>query len=415
MSKKILLIIGIVAIVGIAVFLVLGVKPKEEAGGNGGFSFRDYLPFGRSDDNTGTTPIPIDPVPKEMPGAVINNNQKVPRLRKISNEPVAGGIAFNVGTTTVVRFVEKGTGNVYEARSDKNSIERLTNTTIPKIIRASWLPNGSGFLAQTLLPESEIIETSFVKLNKNSATTSVESLTPYKTTISKLPTNIKEISIKPDSAKIFYYTINGSVSNWYTANPDGTGSALVLIHSLTEWLPKWISGSMVIMQTRGSSGAEGYTYSFNVSSKSLKKVGVGASGISSQPSPDGLQSLVSSGLSPQIFLVDNKTASVVRISGSTLAEKCVWRTKEAMAVYCAMPNQIPPGNYPDNWYKGVVSFEDSIRKIDLKNDVFYNTSDLSNDSNQKIDVANLNLPPDDSHLIFQNKIDGYLWMLRVEE
>ena len=44
-----------------------------------------------------------------------------------------------------------------------------------------------GFLAQTIIPESEMAETSFVKLNKNTATTSSESLTPFGT-ISHCPT-----------------------------------------------------------------------------------------------------------------------------------------------------------------------------------------------------------------------------------
>ena len=103
-------------------------------------------------------------------------------------------------------------------------IQRLTNTTIPKIIRAFWLPNGSGFLAQTLIAENEVVETSFVKLNKNSTSSTNESLTPFGTTIGKLPTGVKEIAIKPDGAKIFYYTINGSYSDWFISNPDGTSA-----------------------------------------------------------------------------------------------------------------------------------------------------------------------------------------------
>ena len=180
--------------------------------------------------------------------------EELPRLRKISSEPVAGAAVFNIGTTSIVRFVEKGTGNVYEVKSDSLAVQRLTNTTIPKIVRAFWLPNATGFLAQTLMPESEIIETNFVKLNKNEIVG--ENLTPFNTTISKLPTGIKEISINPSGSKIFYYTANWS-SNWFISNPDGTESSLVMSHPLTEWLPKWVTPDRVVMQTKGSSESIG--------------------------------------------------------------------------------------------------------------------------------------------------------------
>jgi hypothetical protein len=423
MSKKILLIVGILVVVGAAVFLIFSSKPALSPGESRvGFSIRDYLPFGKS-DNTSTSSTTIETSNGNLPADSqinsglpnVSTNQSIPRLRKISGEPVAGAVIFNVGTTSVVRFVEKGTGNVYEAKSDSVTIGRLTNTTIPKIIRAFWLPNGSGFLAQTLLSESEIIETNFVKLNKNKASSTNEILTPFSTTIGKLPTDIKEITIKPDSTKIFYYTANGS-SNWFVSNPDGTGSNLVMSYPLTEWIPKWISGNTVIMQTKGSSESTGYTYSFDVSTKIFKKIGIGNIGFSVNPSPDGSLSLASSGNSaPQLALINNKNNTSKTITTNTLSEKCVWLKDKNPFVYCAIPNQIPSGNYPDVWYKGLVSTQDLVTKIDLSNDVFYNIADLPSLSDQKIDVVDMSLSPDETHLIFRNKIDGYLWMLRISE
>ena len=417
MTKKILLIIGILAAVGIAVFFVLSSKPATTGENRVGFSIRDYLPFGNSGNTeVGTSTNQTGNKNESNKLVPPTENQPVPRLRKISNEPVAGAVIFNTGTTSVVRFIEKGTGNVYEAKSDTVTITRLTNTTIPKIIRAFWLPNASGFLAQTLLPENEIIETSFVKLNKNAASTTNESLTPFSTTIGKLPTNIKEISIKPDGSKIFYYVINNPYSNWFVSNPDGTGSSLVMSHPLTEWVPKWISGNTVIMQNKGSSETVGYTYSFDTQNKTLKKIGVGAFGLSANPNSDGSLSLISSGGSfPKLFIVDNKNVTSKAISANTLAEKCVWLKGKNPVVYCAVPNQIPGGNYPDIWYKGLVSTEDFIEKIDINNDIFYNVAGLSSLSSQKIDVVDMSLSPDETHIIFRNKIDGYLWMLRIAE
>ena len=412
MTKKILLIIGILVIIGVATYLILGGTTQKEGGSGGEFSFGDFLPFGKSDNISQN-----NTAEGSTQGSTLENitSQPIPRLRKISSEPVAGAIIFNTGTTSIVRFIEKGTGNVYETNSSTTAIQRLTNTTIPKIIRAYWLPNGSGFLAQTLLSENQIVETNFVKLNKNTST-STEDLTPFNTTISKLPTDIKEISIKPDGSKILYYTVSGSQSNWYTSNPDGTSNALIFSHPLTEWLPKWVSSNFVILQTKNSSKTTGYVYSFDVQNKILKKIGDDFVGLSSNSNPDGSLILASSGQStPQLFIFDNKDRGLDYIDLKTLAEKCVWAKSKNPFVYCAAPTQLPSGNFLDNWYKGLVSTEDFITKIDLSNNILYDTANVSEISGQKIDAVDLALSPDETHLIFRNKIDGYLWMLRIEE
>lgn len=405
MKKKILLIIGILAIVGVAAFLMLNSGENTSDEEDRGFSILEFLPFGKSSEETETQ------ITEENGGEIITEtNQPVPRIRKISSEPVAGAVVFNVGTTSVVRFVEKGTGNVYEARSNLTKIERLTNTTIPKIARAFWLPNASGFLAQTLSVENELVETSFVKLIKSAG--EGEDLTPYGTTISKLPTGIEEIAIKPDGSKVFYY-IDAGYSNWFISNPDGTGSSLVLSHPLSEWLPKWISSNIIIMQSKPSFQSAGFYYSFDVSSKVLKKIGTGAFGLIANTNSDGSLSIVSNGgTSPSLFLVTNTDASTKPISASSMADKCVWSGDN---VYCAVPDELPSGSYPDDWYKGVVSTGDSIERIDPNNDISYVVSDLASESGEKIDVVDLIISSDKTHLVFRNKIDGYLWMFRIEE
>lgn len=413
--KKVLLIIGIIVIVAIVAFLMFGnnMVNQDESSSRVGFSIMDYLPFGTNDGGQFNISTKTDTENNVVaPNQDVSINKPIPRLRKISNEPVAGAVIFNIGSSSVVRFVEKGTGNVYEARSDSHLIQRLTNTTIPRIIRAFWLPDGSGFIGQTLTEDMSVVETNFIKLKKNTATTT-ESLTQYSTIKSSLPTSIKEIAIRPDGLKIFYYTSIPSASFWFISNPDGTNSVSLNSHPITEWIPEWINENTIIMQTKGSIQAKSYLYSFNVSNKTMKKVGVSLYGMSSNTNNDSSFSLVSSGLS--LFLIDNKNISSTKIETETLAEKCVWTKKEVLFAYCAIPISSISGVFPDDWYKGVAQSEDSIVKIDLKNNVFYPTSYLSEESSEKIDVVDISISKDDSHIIFRNKIDGYLWMLRIAE
>jgi hypothetical protein len=53
--------------------------------------------------------------------------------------------------------------------------------------------------------------------------------------------------------------------------------------------------------------------------------------------------------------------------------------------------------------------------MDINNDIFYNIGDLFSMSKEKIDVIDISLSPDETHIIFRNKIDGFLWMMRIGE
>lgn len=413
--KKILLIIGILVILG-AVFLLLfrGGATTENGDSRVGFSIREFFPFGRggedgnistqnnnvqNGDENGFQSAPID--------------APIPRLRKISREPVAGAVIYNTGTTSVVRFVEKGTGNVYETKSNTNSVNRLTNTTIPKILKAIWLKDGSGFLSQTILPDTDIVETSFVKIERVGDSIT-ENLTPYNTTISRLPTDIEDITISPNSNKIFYYTKNRGYSSWYISNPDGTESELVNTHNVTEWITRWLTNNTIALQTKASYMAPSYNYTFNIDNKQLKKEGFGGFGFVGNFSGDGSYTLASNGGSfPNLFLVNNATYEIFNSEIISLSEKCVWTKNSSPELYCAMPINLPSGNYPDAWYKGVVNTEDTLIKLNILNDVYSNVVSLSDESNEVIDVVDIMISQDDSHIIFRNKIDGFLWLLRI--
>ncbi len=417
MSKKIILIIGILVIIGIAIFWALSSQNKTPQGGDStvGFSIRDFIPFGSSETNdnvnTNYTTLPNNTQNNQTEST---QNSPIPKLRKLSSEPVAGAVIFNKGTTSIVRFVEKGTGNVYEARSDSNTISRLTNTTIPKIVRAFWLSDGSGFLAQTLDSTQEVIETSFIKISNPIKSDSAENLTPFTTTISKLQTDIREIVINSENNKILYYVIGQNGSFWYTANPDGTNRELVLSHPLTEWLLKLFTNNTAVLQTKSSASYTSSAFVLDIKTKTLKRVGVSGFGLSVLPNYNLSPFLTSEGgVIPSMFIMNEETGKKISTNTNTMSEKCVWSKNKPISVFCAVPTSFDRATYPDDWYKGKTNTNDSIRKIDYINGVYSNISDLSYESGQKIDVVLPSISNDDSYLIFKNKIDGFLWMLNL--
>jgi hypothetical protein len=99
------------------------------------------------------------------------------------------------------------------------------------------------------------------------------------------------------------------------------------------------------------------------------------------------------------------------LSLNTLSDKCVWSKKFKTTVYCAVPQSIPRGTYPDDWYRGTVSFSDNLWKIDaasMETDLILNPSF---EGGGDMDMTRLDIDGNDEHLIFLDKNDLSLWEL----
>ncbi len=412
--KKILIILLIFVIIFLGVFFIY--KSNEiKDGGVGdskvGFSIRDFIPFGQNND----TKIDTNFVPNQNQTTTEENinEQKIPKLRKLSKEPISGYIVLENGSSTKIRFSEKGTGNVYEASTDNLKTERLTNTTIPKIYRSFWLKDGSGFITQNLIQGTNLIETNFVKISKKD-NTNTEDITLYDTKISKLPLEIKELAINQNTKKIIYY-ISKNQSSWYIANIDGTNSTFLLNHPLTEWLPVWLSDNEVLLQTKSNSEYLSYTYILNIKNKTITKKGFGFLGLSIKNKDSELNLVSSGGEVPNLYLVEHKTDKIYNLEINTFSDKCEWLKQDKNSVYCAIPSEIPKAKYPEDWYKGVVSTKDDLIKIDTKTNVTYRINDLYNTINEYFDIYNIQISKNDNYITFINKNDGFLWLFRTTD
>jgi hypothetical protein len=95
-----------------------------------------------------------------------------------------------------------------------------------------------------------------------------------------------------------------------------------------------------------------------------------------------------------------------------LAEKCVWSSLNKYVAYCAVPSNVPIGNYPDDWYQGNVSFVDNIYKIDLSLPSMQLLYSLPTDQN--IDATSPSLDQKENYIFFTNKNDYSLWGLKIK-
>lgn len=434
MSKK-SLIISIIIICS----LVLGALSgwyfylRQQAGPNAD----NFITAGKFFDFGSPTPTTTPPetvTPSETttstPIVTITVPKPIPALRHLTSAPVAGAAFINkeliststtsigtstktnqrvIGTVEVFRWVDRATGNISETSSSTLETTRISNVTVPKIYEAYFVNSkGTDVIFRDLIEDSDAIRTRYGVLQSPSATSSE---LVFKFT--ELPVNITQIALSPTADQIF--SILPTNTRGAISRPDGSNNVNVFNSVFHEWLVSWPSSQTVVLNTKPSGTAEGYAYTFDTKTRALSKLVGNKKGLTTLMSPDGAYVLV--GESPQgtvqLNVLDRKTGIIKDLFVRTFPEKCVWSKKEKNTIFCAVPENISYGIYPDAWYMGIVSFSDGLWKINTITSEGRRVVHPVAEAGQDIDMINLSLSKNEDFIIFQNKSDLSLWSYQL--
>ena len=350
-------------------------------------------------------------------------------LQKIWDKPVAG-FSFEVipiiisststnakgesvitqtrATTTYLFFVEKSSGNIYKRDFSTNKIIRVTNTTIPAVQDATFLRNGS----------SVVIET----YNKNTLKTEVFVADVPQTISLDSPTSLGSPVLLQDGIFSFAPSYDGSALYYLVPNQKGStlyrytkekGSVFI------ESLPlKDITLSVTNKDIYVVSKPSAYVPGFVFKTAPFVVIYGGKTGFSLNPAPTNSVSLVSmwsnTGLFSYVHGLNNGKDQPLK--DSFLAEKCSW-SQTSSFLFCGGDQDvfIGGGALPESWYKGDVSFRDTLYVIRSSNGSF--TSDnllsISDEGKEDIDLIKPVFNNTSSFFGFINKKDGALWLLDV--
>jgi hypothetical protein len=225
-----------------------------------------------------------------------------------------------------------------------------------------------------------------------------------------LPENSTDISISPDTLKIFYLFNSGNGAVGVTSGLSDSKKSQIFDSPFTEWLSFWPNKNMITLTTKPSANVPGYMYAVNPDKKDFNKILGNINGLTTLTSPNGKLVLYgNNNLSLNIYNIDTREVNPLGLR--TLPEKCVWG-KASDAIYCAVPKFIDAKEYPDAWYMGETSFSDEIWKIYIANGNATIISDMvSINGTENIDGIKLALDENENYLFFVNKKDSYLWKL----
>jgi peptidoglycan hydrolase-like protein with peptidoglycan-binding domain len=294
-----------------------------------------------------------------------------------------------------VRYSEKKNGHIYKKYLDNKVEEKISNSTIPSIYDAYFNQTGNTIIYRYLSSDNQI--NSFMA-------------TMGKSKGEYLPSGVTDISISRDAKKAFYLVESNNAVIGMLKDFE-TGLRTQIFNSpFTEWLSDWDDNNNVYLTTKPSFLAEGSTYMLNTKTKTFSKVFGNIFGLTSKPNNSG--SLIiysySSDKGPKLAVFDTKNKTTTELDVYGLPEKCVW-SKNNISVYCALPNSISGNQYPDIWYKGLVSFNDMFVEIDASNAT---KSIIANSTDETaVDGISLFLDDQEETLFFINKKDSTLWSL----
>jgi hypothetical protein len=232
-----------------------------------------------------------------------------------------------------------------------------------------------------------------------------------------LSNQIGQLVSSPDNKSIASLAINNTTNPIIISNFDGSKPSAVWSSPISDWLVSWPTAKNLILTTKPSVDIPGYSYLLNIATKNYTRIIGDINGLTILASPNLSTILYSesdSNANPlSLTAYGVKSASTQALPIKTLPEKCVWSSIKTSIFYCAVPDNLPNASYPDDWYKGVISFSDSIWRIDLATGESKYLANLSQMSGQSIDATRLALDSREDYLTFINKRDLTLWGLQI--
>ncbi len=387
----------------------------------------NYFPFGEPSTSTVPAPTPIDTGGQTTIIEQPNLPVIIPVLRKITATPIAGigpitrtiDIVEEDGTRskkiiTGVRYVERGTGHIYEAATDSNQITKLTSNTIPKISEAAFGAQAGSVLVRYANSLDTINTYAGRLIVSNTSTASTTNTFTFDGSF--LPLNITSVAVSPAKDRIAYIEHTDTGSQLVTSGFTGVGS-VVMNSPIREWLIEWTQPTSVLLTTKPSAQVPGYVYRVAIPSGTRSVVLEPIPGITVLGDTTGTYiAYTRGGGNIDTHVLNTKTGSDTSLGVKTfVAEKCAWSKKVPTRVFCAVPNYIPTTNYPDAWYQGRVSFSDKIIQIDVSTGSVTPLAYPETDLNEPVDGLYLTLDQDEKNLFFINKKDSSLWQLRLAQ
>jgi hypothetical protein len=380
MKKTIFISIGgiiILLIVGVWAYLFMYGTPKSSDEVFARFGFGEEVP---------PPVIPEATTVDVSSETVVGAPQK---LKQLTTRAVAGATFTGTG----ILYVEQGTGHLYHINLTSGGETLISGTTIPQAREAVFSDGGAYVAITSAAGMGERTIVGEVTLENGSGT--LEGVA--------LPEGATEVAFSETLGTMYYLLKESGGSSGYSYNIEREVGTKLFSIPLRDVDVLW--GSPLYVYTTPTAAQTGYVY--KVVKGALQYVAPGGMGLSAFQYEGGV-----------VVTKSNKEivyTGAISLGGDShlqpmplLTEKC---TTLGTSTICAVPLYNPnPRYFPDEWYRGSVSFKDTLWKINLEEGSAFGLVDLLKESGREIDVVKIGADTKGERVWFVNKNDNTLWM-----
>ena len=315
-------------------------------------------------------------------GEASTANARLATLRK-----TIGAVGLSDGT---IRFVESGTGHVYQVDS-AGSETKLSGTTFPGARNAVWSKEGTR-VAITREVDGNTLETfnGFIQKTDTGAL-SLEG--------SVIPGTVSNVAYS-ESGDTLYFTREKALGTTEGVSQNlKTNKTQILfttpVHdSVVAWEPT------IIVTTKSSAVLPGFAYTKDGARLTDSMNALGTKELGS--------AILFSGQEASLLTSWLQTGTRrVTLSRGVIPEKC---NQNGISLICAAPTNFEETSYPDQWYRGEVSYNDSLWQFDMNTGSSTLLFDFEANTHKQIDVRSITVVS--GGYLLEGKSDDSLWFVR---
>lgn len=318
-------------------------------------------------------------------------------LRQLTTRPVAGFVVFSDSSSDsdVVRYVERGTGHIYDINVATGEERRVSATTIPRVTEAVFSSDGQYVALTSVFDNTLDVFAGNIDTSNEPGTITGQNLTP----------GANEVYI--ENGEVYYTVADNDSTTGYRFDLDNNSQAELFSVPFAAINMIW-EPATPLFYNRIASVLPSAVYSISGGSFSIAHP--------AETNRLALQNEAYTILTKT--LGDSISATALEIGGSgqtnlgvmPLPEKCTFDTISDNTLFCAAPVSAPERTYIESWYKGVITSADFLWEINLENGEALLLIDPSTTAGRTIDVTNLQSDPLTNNLLFTNKLDNTLWL-----